>query len=601
MTMADVTKARTISYVNKDYDSFKRDLMRFAKAHHTGSFENFNESSPGMALLELNAYVGDVLAYYIDDSFNELRQQTARRLENVQANAKSKGYRPTGKVPARGKVHFAIEVPATTVNGQVVPDDSYTPVLLKGSAAVGQNGVTYETVEDCFFTASIDRQITGSQFSATTGFPTHFAMRKPIEAVAGLTKTEDFVVSEFKRFRSIELSYSDVIEVIDVFDSDGNEWREVDFLSQDWVFADDTNDSSDGADVPYVMKLEAAPRRFIVDRDVVTGKTKIVFGSGDGNSLDDALVPNAADMALPLAGRSTFTPPALDPRNFVATSAMGLGPYSTTLTVKYRIGGGRDTNADAKTIKTVSRASMAFSTTGLAALTKGAVESSIACVNLFPLDGGREAESVQEIKNNSSAFFAAQSRVVTAEDYVTRVMSLPARFGKPARAGVTVASDGVIELRMVAQAADGTFSKATSTLKKNVATYLKKYRVMTDRVRVMDAEIIDLKLDFGVVVSSKEDRNEVLLNCITTLSDALDWSRMQIGQPIIVSELEAIVQGVKGVISVYDMKFKPALGEPYSRTSIDIDAWQKDKILRCPRDAIFEVKFPKKDIVGSAK
>jgi hypothetical protein len=599
--MAEISKTRTISYANKDFDGFKRDLMRFAKAHLSGSFENFNESSPGMALLELNAYVGDVLAYYIDDSFNELRQQTARRLENVVANAKAKGYVPTGRVPARGLVHVAVELPATTVNGQLIPDDSYTPSLMKGSAFTSQNGVVYETVTDMHFSATIDRQITGSRFSSTTGLPTHFAVRKPVEVIAGETTTDSFTIGEFQRFRSVELSYSDVIEVIDVFDSDGNEWHQVDYLAQDWVFVDSDNTGDDADAVPYVMKLEATPRRFVVDRDVVTGKSTLIFGSGDGTDYDDVLVPNAADMALPFAGRSAFSPPSIDPRNFVATSTMGLGPYSTTLTVRYRVGGGSETNAAPRMIKNVSRADLSFATTGLNATTKGAVESSIACVNLTAIDGGREAETVQEIKNNSSAFFAAQSRAVTVEDYIARVMSIPQRYGKPARASVRPGFDGAIEVRVVAQDSDDAFSRATSTLKKNIATYLKKFRMMTDRVRVMDANVINLKCSFGVVISSKEDRNEVLLNCINTLSDLLDTSRMQVGQPIIVSELASAVQSVKGVISVYEMMLTPLLGGQYSRTSFDASAWLRDEILHCPPDAVFEVKFPKKDIVGSGK
>src|SRR5271157_1837511 len=106
----DFFKDNSIKYLNRDFKGFKRDLIRFSQAHHSGVFQDYNEASPGMALLELCAYVGDVLSFYQDMQFNELKQDTARQVDNVVSFARSLGYRPAGKRAATCDETFFIEV-----------------------------------------------------------------------------------------------------------------------------------------------------------------------------------------------------------------------------------------------------------------------------------------------------------------------------------------------------------------------------------------------------------------------------------------------------------------------------------------------------------
>ncbi|MHA1952192.1 MAG: hypothetical protein ACW987_20300, partial [Candidatus Thorarchaeota archaeon] len=238
--MAEFLKDKSIKFLNKDFDGFKRDLIKFTQAHHSGVFQDFNETSPGMALLELNAYIGDVLSFYMDQSFSELKQETARQEKNVVSFAKSLGYRPKGRRAARGVLNYIIEVPATTnALGEIIPDDTFAPTLLAGSQADGPNGTTFETLDPIFFSASFQRSVTGSQFDSVTGLPTHFALRKPVDIVAGKTTEESFIIGDFEQFKTIELGEEDVIEIISAFDSEGNEWIEVDYLAQDTVFDSD--------------------------------------------------------------------------------------------------------------------------------------------------------------------------------------------------------------------------------------------------------------------------------------------------------------------------------------------------------------------------
>jgi len=606
--MANFLRDKSIKYLNKDFDSLKRDLIEYTKAHHSGVFQSFNEASPGMALLELNAYVGDVLSYYMDQAFNELKQETARQEKNVVSFAKSLGYKPKGNRAARGTAHFILEVPATTNTiGEVVPDDIYSPIVKKGARLSGPNSSIFETLDNVSFSSSFERDVTGSQFDSTTGLPTHFALRKSVPIVAGETTTDSVSIGAFEQFKTIELSEKNVLEIISVTDSDGNEWVEVDYLAQNMVFDDDVNTSSDSSEVPYILRYISVPRRFIVDRNPTTNKTSIIFGSGDGISFDDELIPNLADLALPLAGRATFTSYPLDPQNFIKTRGLGLSPFNTTLTINYRTGGGLATNVAPGTIKSVSQAVFDFSSTTLNASTKSNVEGSLEVINLDRTDGGGPPETISEIKANSAAYFATQNRTVTAEDYIARTLSIPEKFGKPDKVFVKKSNTNslAIDLHVLSRDSNNHLTTASTNLKNNIKTYLEPHRMLTDGVNILDAKIINLKMNFGIVVGSKFNRSEILAKCLSEIKNYFDTNRQQIGQPIIISDLSADLQSILGVISVYEIKFSNAIGSidglDYSTTRFDVRANTNNNIIYCPDDAIFEIKYPNRDLSGVAK
>mgnify|MGYP001573394592 CR=1 FL=1 len=612
-------KERSIKYINKDWKSFKRDLVDFSQAHHSGVFQDYNETSPGMAVMEWAAYVGDVLSFYQDMQFEEIRQESARQIENVASFAKRLGYRPSGKRSSRAILSALVEIPATTLSGERVPDELYCPILRKGSKAQGPNGVVFETLTDVFFSASAPtentdnlRMLTGSQFDSTTGLPTFFALRKDVEVIAGETKTDTVSITSFEAFKTVELSYEDVIEVLSVTDSDGNTWTEVDYLPQEVVFDSVPNEASDNSVVPYVMKLKAVPRRFITDRDPTTNKTSLIFGSGDGVNFDDELIPNVADYALPISGRRDFTTFALDPQNFLKTRTLGMSPFNTTLTITYRVGGGSQTNVPPGSIKSFNAATLEFTSTGLDPLKKSAVVGSMECINVKKSDGGAPEETISEIKANSAAFFAAQNRAVTREDYIARVFSMPAKFGKVSKAFVRkdAVNDLALDIHVVTLDENNHLAQATTTLINNIKKFLTPYRMLTDAVNILQTDIINLRIEFGVVISPKYNRNEVLAKCLSVLRDHTDTSRMQIGQPLIFSDLNSLLQNVVGVISVYDLRIKNVHGtldgldysDNYGNSvKFDVQASTQSGILYCPENAIFQIKYSGKDISGESK
>jgi Baseplate J-like protein len=604
-------QSRPIRYLNKDFNGFKRDLMKFSQAHHSGAFQDFNETSPGMALLELTAYIGDVLSFYQDMQFEELKFATARQTKNVVSIAKQLGYRPSGKRAASVVQSFFVEVPATTIGGVRVPDDTFSPILTVGGQALGPNGVTFETLDDIYFSASTPtdpRFVTGSRFTDGTGLPTYFAIRKDIDAIAGKTVSDTFSLTQFTPFLQLGLSQPNVIEVLSVVDSDGNDWYEVDYLAQDTVFTSDVNTTADSSVVPFVMKLQTVPRRFITDYDPTTGLTSLIFGSGDGVNYDDQLVPNLADMALPLPGRATFSSFNIDPQNFLKTRTLGLSPYGTSLTVNYRVGGGLQTNVPPGSVNSVGSVNLNFTSTGLDPVKMGGVVGSVQTFNFQSSQGGNDAETVSEIKANASAFFATQNRTVTREDYIARVLSLPAKYGAPYK--VFVETDPVntnaLDIHILSVDANGFLTQATTTLVQNIQTYLAGTRMLTDAVNIMQADIINLRVRFGVVISPKATRTEVLSKCLATVQDYLTTDNMQIGTPIALTDLSSQLQGVLGVVSVYKLEFSNMFGlqqngQTYSSVRFDVKANTSNKIIYCPSDSIFEVKYPIVDIAGESK
>jgi hypothetical protein len=72
-------KSRDIKYLNKKFTDFKTSLLEFAKTYFPTTNTDFSPSSPGSMFLEMSAYVGDVLSFYLDNQIQENFLQFARQ------------------------------------------------------------------------------------------------------------------------------------------------------------------------------------------------------------------------------------------------------------------------------------------------------------------------------------------------------------------------------------------------------------------------------------------------------------------------------------------------------------------------------------------
>jgi hypothetical protein len=610
--MATVTtKQRSIKYLARDFESYKRELIEHLRVYFPDTVQDFNESHVGVMLLELMAFMGDNLSFYLDRRFEESFTETAREIKSLAKHAKQLGFKPFGRTSAVGTVSGYLKVPAILQEGRTVPNIRYAGIVKKGAKLKGKNGQNYETTSDADFgTVDItDRsKVQVADVDSTTGSPKSYVLRlNDIPVKAGTTKTTTVTVTGYQAFRKIVLPDEDVLDIISVKDSEGNEWYEVDYLAQDTIFQSVVNDGEDATNVPYVLKLRTVPYRFVAGYDISTNKTSMFFGTGDAQTLDGDLIPDLGDLSLPLFGRDSFSGFSLDPQNFLKTRTLGLAPVNTVLTIQYRIGGGIATNLASTELNSVVEIEFDVGDSSLSAASVNEVKNSFEVLNTTPIQGGKEKPSVEELRQLISAFFAAQDRVVTAPDFVARSLSMPARFGSMFRVNgkPSVLNKNAVELYVLSRDSAGIVSTAPQVLKQNLKTYLGKYRMMTDAIEILDGKVINIAVEFAILVTSKASKSETLVSCISALKDFFKIDVWQMNQPINPTEIIAMLAEIPGVLTVADLQFinKVAVidGRQYSNTSYNISTNTKNGIVYCTENAIFEVRYPGKDIRGVAR
>jgi hypothetical protein len=604
-------KKRAIKYLNRDFESFKRDLTEHLKVYFPDTIQDFNESSVGMMFTELVSFIGDNLSYYLDKKFDESFIESSRERSNVFKHAKQLGFKTFGKSSAIGTVDAYLQVPASASAGKILPDARYLGTIKKGAKLKGDNGETYETLVDVDFSkvdTSISENYQVNDQDATTEEPLNFIVKSEgVDIKAGETKTATFTVTTYEAFKKITIAEDDVLEILDVTDSEGNKWYEVDFLAQDTVFEGVANTGADATAVPYVLKLRSVPYRFITEFDIDTNRLSLIFGTGDAQNFDGELIPDLGDLALPLHGKDAFTDFSIDPQNFLKTRTMGLAPVNTTLTVKYRAGGGANTNAGANTITTVVESAFDVGDSTLPTATVRDVANSLAVANTNPVQGGKDELPLAEIKQLISANFSAQARAVTAPDFVVRSLSMPSKFGSVFRANARVnpLNKSAVELVVLSRDVQGKASTAPGDLKVNLKRYLSRFRMLTDAVEILDGEIINVALEFEVLTNPDFNKSEVIVNCIESLKEFFEIDKWQINQPINKTSINCLLAQIPGVLSVISMNFVNRVGNydsrSYSTTIHNVAENTQNGIIYGKENAIFEVKFPNRDIIGVAR
>jgi len=638
---------KQVNYLNKDFSDFRDNLIEFAKVYFPNTYNDFNESSPGMMFIEMAAYVGDVLSYYIDSQFRESLLAYAEEKRNVYNIAQSFGYKPNVTSPSSVVLDVFQTVPALNEK----PDERYALNVKAGTQVISTStGTTFRTLEDVNFKFSSSyepRDIT--IFESEDNIPTKYLLKKKVKAESGNIIEETFTFGAAEKYGQIKLSNPKVIEIISCTDSDGNTWSEVDSLARDTVFTDiENNATNDPTSVvnrevsPYILKLNKTSRRFT--RYIDQNDSSILrFGAGVSDNADEEIIPNPSMVGSTLPGSPSFLTKAFDPSNFLKTKAFGLAPSNTTLTIKYSYGGGIDDNVNVNDVSSISSISYDIQDDLLSTTSVQESKDSVSFTNPLPATGGSAGESVREVRENALAYFQAQSRAVTKEDYIVRAYSLPAKYGNIAKVHLVQddqlnKSTGFDELeRVVTQ--DDVDNKRTikslqvrtpnplamnmytlgfdsnkkltnlnRTVKENLKTYLSQYRLVTDAVNIKDAYVINIAVNFAILTKSEFAKNDVLLRCVAAVKDFFDIDRWQIGQPIVLSDIAyelSLVDGVASVVppidsdTVIKIENKYKAGEGYSGNFYDIKNSLIDGVLYPALDpSIFEVKFPNADIKG---
>ncbi len=623
--MRDLVK-RDVNYLSGDFQQLRQNLINFAKTYFPNTYTDFNESDPGMLFIEMSAYVGDVLNYYINDQLKEMLLTHARERKNILNIVQTLGYKPQTAYAASVPIEIYQLVPSIRVGSgpeDYAPDYNYTMTVdggmtVNSSILPSVNFMVKDSVDFSFSSSFDPTEI--NVYKIENSVPTYYLLKKRRNAISGNIKTETFSFGTAERFPKVTLSDTSIIEIIDIVDTEGNIYYEVPYLSQDTIYEDvpntnlyDQSLSLFRNEVPYLLRTKKVPRRFVT-KILPNNQIEIQFGGGVSDNADEIIIPNPDNIGTSLPFGNQVLNSSLDPNNFLYTKSYGLPPSNTTITVRYLYGGGVISNVPHDDLTNLSYYKIKFNGNTSSTLSNF-IRNSIAVNNPEGATGGRGLLSTEEIKNNALAFFPTQDRCVTDKDYAIRICAMPGKYGHIAKTYVSknsaydlknnfVQYGNSIDLNIYCLSYDnnGWLTTLNDAIKENINTYLKQYKMLSDGINIRDANIINIGVNFEIMVyPNQKEPNTVLLNTIDRMKKFFDILQWEINEPINLNDILLELASVSGVQSVVSVNIVNLYGQEsgYSNNVYDIKSATLNNIIYPSLDcACFEVKYLNSDIKG---
>ena len=596
---------RKISYTERDFEGIRRELINYTQQYYPELIQNFNDASVFSVLMDLNAAVTDNLHFHIDRSIQETVLQYAQQRSSVFNIARTYGLKIPGFRPSVTIADISITVPALGDS----ENTAYLGVLRAGSQFAGA-GTIFENLYDIDF--SSDFNIEG--FVNRTKIPTfdqnnniqNYVITKREVIVNGSTKIFKTVVNtnNVAPFYSFFLPEKNVLGVTSIIQKDGTSyqntptyaefnsstgrWYEVDALVEDTVFIEDTTKPVDSAGVK-VGKYIKTDNRFITEY-TPEGFLKVQFGAG-------TTTPNQQLQQF------TRTGVPLKLQNYQNNIGLGLTVQpNTTLFVQYRVGGGLVSNIGVGAITQVVTAD--FYVNGPSDTENRNVTQSLSVNNVTAAIGGSNQPSIEEVRNMVTYNFAAQKRAVTINDYKSLIDTMPGKYGAPAKVSISEL-DNKILIKILSYDSTGVLTQTVSNnLKTNLATYLSKYRMMNDYISIEVAKVIDLDIEFFVVLDNAGSQSEVITQIIDLVSSYMNPNNRELGQNLNVSDLRKLVQDIGGVNTLAEIRVYNKVGGQYSSSETSqryVDNTTKqidlvDDTVFAEPDQIYQIIFQRKDI-----
>lgn len=617
---------KDISYLGKDFSQFRKNLIDFTKQYFPNTYTDFNESDPGTMLLELSAYVGDVLSYYADTNLKESLLEHATERSNIYDLARTLGYTAKNSVPAYVNLNIFQLVPAIGTGNNVRPDFDYALNIRPGMRVKHTNNTTeFRTLDtvDFSLSSSIDpTDVTIYEVDDSTNLPIYYLLKKTTRASSGTIRSATFTFNSPVPYDKIVLPDQNIIDIVSVEEADGDNWYQVPYLGQDTIFEEmpnlvenDPELSQYRSSVSSLLKLKKTSKRFVT-RLRSDNKLELQFGAGISDNNDEEIIPNADNVGNGLAGFRRPVDVDIDPSNFLYTRAYGQAPSNTTLTVTYTVNNGISDNVESNTLTKIEFVEFIDNiNSSVSNNTLQFAKRSLTVNNSEPAVGAKSRESLIDIKTNAITNFATQNRAVTLEDYIIRCYSMPAKFGSVAKAYI-VADDQLSQQQIITENSNNPYAmnlyvlgynsnkqlvNLNDAIKENLKNYLDYYRILTDAINIKNAFIINISVDFEITVLPNYNSNVILIDTINNLKDYFNIDRWQINQPIIKSEVIKIISNTPGVQNVVNVvmnnKFDTELG--YSGNQYDLKSSTRNGIIYPSLDpSIFEIKFPNSDIKG---
>ena len=604
-------KERNRTFLAKDFDSFRAELLTYARTYFPDKIQDFSEASLGGLLLDMVSFVGDSLSFYLDHQFTELNPLTATERRNILLHLRNAGVKTVGSSPASTQIKFYIRVPAEQApDGSYRPKTSCLPVIRAGTTCTAVTGIRFNLTDDLDFAETDDRGLplanTSVLSSSSTGDPLDYVMSLEGLCISGEETIDGYGLSnQHVPFRELTLTNVDISDIIAVTDSDGNEYYQVETLSQDTVYRAIENHGPDGLMVSMNLEIVPAPRRYTSAFDPITRLTTIRFGSGNADTLDDDIVPDPSELSLPLYGKKHFSRFSIDPNSLLQTQTLGISPRGTTVNVRYRYGGGLNHNVAAGSIRNLGTLNIQFENFPTSSDAQ-AVRASIELRNMEPARGGDIAPSLEDLRTRIPSAKQMQSRIVSRQDLISRIYTMPNTFGRVFRAGI---SDNPInplaaQLYIISRDRSGNLTRSPDALKLNLSKYLNDFRLISDAIDILDARVANFEVRFGIMTAPTANKGGVVQSVISRLRSILRVENFQIDQPIVIDDMINIIINTPGVVSLISLDVLSRNGTEQNRTYsdfyFDYESATRNKIITAPRGTMFELKYPDFDIVGTA-
>jgi hypothetical protein len=612
---------KNITYLNKDFDTFRTALIEYAKAYYPTSYNDFSTSSPGSMFIDMASYVGDVLSFYLDNQVQENFLEYAKQTNNLYALAYMMGYRPKVTSAATVTLDVYMQIPSIGVNYE--PNWNYAAIIEEGMQVRSNNSNSAFFYCPNRINFNLSSSIDPTEISVYTtsgGNPTTYLLKKQTVAISGQVKTTDFTFGAVERFPTRTLQDTDIIEILNVYDQNtGFRWYEVPYLAQEFILNTVTNTAKnypqlyqEANQVPYILEKLAVPRRF-VSRFTTKNLLELEFGAGIQST--SGSIPNPFNVGIGTVNGIDLLNTAFDPTNFVVNSSYGIAPSNTTLTVSYLTGGGAGANVPTQELTEIVLSNITFPNSSNPTI-ENTMKATLAVNNSVQAVGGGDGDSAETLKYNTLAKFPSQMRAVTQQDYLGTVLGMPPKFGQVAKAYVT--KDAALfsqylrdepgerdplatSIYLLSYNTDGTFTTPSSALYRNIQTYLEDYRMLTDTIYLKSAYIINIKVNFDIIIRPNYTSREVLAGCLTVLKAYFNKENWQINQPIVLSEIYTLLDQIVGVQTVEKVNIVNIAGTTagYSQYSYDIPGATLNGVIYPSLDpSIFEVKYSSTDIQG---
>lgn len=589
-----------IKYTARDFNSIREELLDYTRRYYPDTFRDFSEAGFGSLMIDTTAYIGDILSFYLDYSANESFLDTAQEYDNILKLGRQMGYKFSGNASSTGIADFFISVPANASG--LGPDEDYIPILIRGTTLSSDGGALFVLNEDVNF-SNPDNEVIVADVDAN-GVPTNYAIRASGQVISGELNTELIAVGDYEKLRTIELENENITEIISVTDSEGNEYYEVDYLSQDIIFKAVTNRDTSKQYAPNLLRAFVVPRRFTTEK--MLDKTILQFGFGSERDTTTNPLIDPATTVLNFHSREYVTDTNFDPTNLLGTDKMGISPSNTTLRIVYRSNTTETVNVAAESLTNVVDPIFQFELENtLNASSIVEVRSSVQVSNPKPILGDISLPNSDELKIRIMDSFSTQNRAVTSQDYRSLIYRMPANFGAVKRASISRDTDSFrrnLNLYVISEDEFGKLEATNTVVKENLKTWLNHSKMVNDSIDILDAKIVNIRINFTVIATLEANRFQVNADSLSAVRSMFE-NKMEIGEPFFITDIYSRLNDVEGVVDTVNVRIEQVTGERYSPTIYDFDSsFSPDgRYIEVPQNVILEVKFPEVDIIGSVK